>query len=114
VQVLLVVVLGVVERPGRDDLGRDLGWVRFPLGPWWLWGIPVLTLALTIPMVGNPLKRAPLDPFLILIAAIGAGVAVEAVGSRLRAAVGRLSASQRARLIASRLLADTDAGQSRR
>jgi 4-amino-4-deoxy-L-arabinose transferase-like glycosyltransferase len=44
---------------------------RLPLGPWWLWGIPLLTLAVTIPMVGNPLKRAPLDPFLIVLAAAG-------------------------------------------
>jgi 4-amino-4-deoxy-L-arabinose transferase-like glycosyltransferase len=52
---------------------------RVALGPWWLWGLPVLTLVLTVPMVGNPLKRAPLDPFLILLAAVG----VSAVASRL-------------------------------
>ncbi len=51
-----------------------LAWLtrRWPisLGPWWLWSIPVLTAVLTVPMVGNPLKRAPLDPFILLLAAI--------------------------------------------
>lgn len=45
---------------------------RWPirLGPWWLWAIPVLTAALTVPTVGNPIKRAPLDPFILLLAAL--------------------------------------------
>jgi hypothetical protein len=48
-----------------------LGLIRISMGPWWLWAIPLLTLALTVPMVGNPLKRAPLDPVLILVVAAG-------------------------------------------
>jgi 4-amino-4-deoxy-L-arabinose transferase-like glycosyltransferase len=40
------------------------------LGPWWLWAIPVLTIALTVPTVGNPRKRAPLDPFMLLLSAV--------------------------------------------
>ena len=51
-----------------------LAWLtrRWPisLGPWWLWSIPVLTAVLTVPMVGNPLKRAPLDPFILLLGAV--------------------------------------------
>jgi 4-amino-4-deoxy-L-arabinose transferase-like glycosyltransferase len=52
------------------------------IGPWWLWAIPVLTLTLTVPMVGNPLKRAPLDPLLILLTAAGLSAALDAVASR--------------------------------
>jgi 4-amino-4-deoxy-L-arabinose transferase-like glycosyltransferase len=45
---------------------------RWPirLGPWWLRAIPLLTAALTVPSVGNPIKRAPLDPFILLLAAV--------------------------------------------
>jgi hypothetical protein len=57
-----------------------IGGVR--IGPWWLWAIPVLTLALTVPMVGNPLKRAPLDPLLILLTAAGLSAALDAVARR--------------------------------
>jgi 4-amino-4-deoxy-L-arabinose transferase-like glycosyltransferase len=52
-------------------LARLSGRLRDRLGPWWLWAIPVLTVVLTVPMVGNPLKRAPLDPFAILLVAAG-------------------------------------------
>jgi 4-amino-4-deoxy-L-arabinose transferase-like glycosyltransferase len=52
-------------------LGARARWRdRVRLGPWWLWALPLLTFALTVPMVGNPLKRVPLDPFLILLAAV--------------------------------------------
>jgi 4-amino-4-deoxy-L-arabinose transferase-like glycosyltransferase len=55
-------------------LGLTVGlWRRRP-GPWWLWALPVTAWLVTAPAVGNELKRAPLDPFLMLLAA----VAVEA------------------------------------
>ncbi len=54
------------------------------LGPRWLWAIPLLTLALTVPMVGNPIKRAPLDPFLVLIVAVGADAAWSRASGMLR------------------------------
>ena len=68
-------------------VARVLGLLRVSLGPWWLWAIPLLTLALTVPMVGNPLKRAPLDPVLILVVAAGLVAAVSAW--RDRAGAGR-------------------------
>jgi hypothetical protein len=43
---------------------------RRDLGPWWLWGMPVSALLLTVLVVGGTLKRAPLDPFLIVLAAL--------------------------------------------
>lgn len=55
------------------------------LGPWWLWAIPVLTIALTIPMVGNPRKRAPLDPFLLLLGALLIDWLVQALRGRIAA-----------------------------
>ncbi len=49
---------------------------RRDLGPWWLWGMPASALLLTVLVVGGTLKRAPLDPFLILLAAITIDAAV--------------------------------------
>ena len=59
-------VLGVLALLGLAvGLRRRRG-----LGPWWLWGIPVTALLATVVMVGGTLKRAPLDPFLIVLAAL--------------------------------------------
>jgi hypothetical protein len=58
------------------------------LGPWWLWAIPLLTLALTVPSVGNELKRAPLDPFLILLVAVAIDAVASVLGQRRRLAHG--------------------------
>ncbi|CAA9538954.1 MAG: hypothetical protein AVDCRST_MAG30-4533 [uncultured Solirubrobacteraceae bacterium] len=38
-------------------------------GPWWLWLSPLLLLASVVPLLGPPRYRAPLDPFLVLLAA---------------------------------------------
>ncbi len=56
----LLVVLGLA--------GLALGARCRRLGPWWLWGMPLLALLATAVVVGGTLKRAPLDPFLILAA----------------------------------------------
>lgn len=50
-------------------VGLAVGVTRHRLGPWWLWAVPLTALAVTVPAVGTPLKRAPADPFLILLAA---------------------------------------------
>jgi 4-amino-4-deoxy-L-arabinose transferase-like glycosyltransferase len=71
----LVVILGL--------LARLLGRLRFPAGPWWIWTVPVLTMVLTVPMVGNPLKRAPLDPFLIVLAALTLDALIRGLGPAL-------------------------------
>jgi hypothetical protein len=42
----------------------------YPLGPAWLWLLPVLAAIVTVPFGGNPRKRLPLDPFLILLASL--------------------------------------------
>lgn len=39
-------------------------------GPWWFWLAPVLLLVSTVILVGSPRYRAPLDPFLILLATV--------------------------------------------
>jgi hypothetical protein len=61
--VLAILGLAVGRRRGRG------------LGPWWLWGIPATALLATVLIVGGTLKRATLDPFLIVLAAL----AVDAV-----------------------------------
>ncbi len=48
--------------------------------PWWLWLAPALLLVSAVVLAGETRLRAPLDPFLLLLAALG----VLAVGRRLR------------------------------
>jgi hypothetical protein len=51
-------------------LARLLRRMPFPLGPTWLWLLPLLAALVTVPFGGNPRKRLPLDPFLILLASL--------------------------------------------
>jgi 4-amino-4-deoxy-L-arabinose transferase-like glycosyltransferase len=51
-------------------LARLLRRMSFPLGPAWLWALPLLAALVTVPFGGNPRKRLPLDPFLILLASL--------------------------------------------
>jgi 4-amino-4-deoxy-L-arabinose transferase-like glycosyltransferase len=81
---LLLIVAWLLS---RSRLGRRLSPLAklreaIALGPWWLWAIPVLTLVLTVPTVGNELKRAPLDPFLILLVALAADALVSVLPHR--------------------------------
>jgi 4-amino-4-deoxy-L-arabinose transferase-like glycosyltransferase len=74
---------------------RRGGRPRVPVGPWWLWAIPLMALALTVPTVGNQLKLAPLDPVLLLVTAAG----IEAVLVTVLPVRGRVARqrTQRAR-----------------
>jgi len=42
---------------------------RRQLGPIWLWLIPVVLFASATPLAGSPRYRAPIDPFLLMLAA---------------------------------------------
>ena len=78
---LLVLIAWALSRSlGRRVRGLAAVRGSIRLGPWWLWAVPLLTLVLTVPSVGNELKRAPLDPFLVLLVAL----AVEALWPVLR------------------------------
>jgi hypothetical protein len=60
----LVVALAfaaLVSRRGRRGLAR---------APLWLWLFPALMLASSVLLLGNPRYRAPIDPFLVLAAAV--------------------------------------------
>lgn len=72
-------------------LAALMGRLALRAGPWWLWAIPVLAIAATVPVVGTPRYRAPADPFVLLLVAM---VAV-ALGDRAAAAAaaGRLRRS---------------------
>jgi 4-amino-4-deoxy-L-arabinose transferase-like glycosyltransferase len=71
----LLAVLGVAaivltRRPRKLDDGA----VRRPIprGPWFLWLIPVILIAAAAPVAGLPRYRLPADPFLLMLAAVGA------------------------------------------
>lgn len=66
----LVGVIAIVRsRWGADARVRPEG--RIPGGPRFLWLIPILFVALTLPLAGLPRYRLPADPFLLILAAIG-------------------------------------------
>ncbi len=65
------VVAIVRSRPGSASSG-DRGAPRIPRGPLYLWLLPVLILLTTAPIGGLPRYRLPIDPFLLILAAIGA------------------------------------------
>jgi hypothetical protein len=56
--------------------------LRFRLGPWWLWAIPVLAIAATVPVVGTPRYRAPADPFLLMFVAVVLGAVGDGLARR--------------------------------
>jgi 4-amino-4-deoxy-L-arabinose transferase-like glycosyltransferase len=43
---------------------------RPTLGTAWLWSVPLLICTTTVSVIGNPRYRAPLDPFLLILAAL--------------------------------------------
>jgi 4-amino-4-deoxy-L-arabinose transferase-like glycosyltransferase len=45
---------------------------RIPTGPLYLWLVPILVIAAALPLLGLPRYRLPADPFLLILAAIGA------------------------------------------
>lgn len=53
-----------------------------PSGPAFLWSVPVVMLAIAIPVAGVPRYRLPADPFMLLLAAIAVVSAVEALRGR--------------------------------
>jgi len=55
----------------RRRAAREGGPPLVPLGPLFLWAIPVLTIAVSAPFAGLPRYRLAADPFLLILAAIG-------------------------------------------
>jgi 4-amino-4-deoxy-L-arabinose transferase-like glycosyltransferase len=65
-------VLGIfgIVRSGRARSAGEPP--RIPHGPLYLWLVPVLVIAAATPLLGLPRYRLPADPFLLILAAIGA------------------------------------------
>lgn len=59
---------------------------RIPAGPLFLWLVPILMIATAIPIAGLPRYRLPADPFLLILAAIGAVWVAERLTRRKQAA----------------------------
>ncbi|HEX4668650.1 MAG TPA: glycosyltransferase family 39 protein [Solirubrobacterales bacterium] len=78
---ILLALVGVaaVVRSRRPQLRR------IPTGPLFLWLVPILLILVAAPINGLPRQRTPVDPFILILAAIGVAWAWD----RLR--VGRVS-----------------------
>jgi hypothetical protein len=70
----------VTRRAGR----RRAGDAFVPTGPVFLWLIPLSTLFVTAVLNGLPRDRLPADPFLLLLAGIGAAWLYDRVRERAR------------------------------
>lgn len=64
--VLLAVVGGVAIVRSRRPHSR-----RIPSGPLFLWLVPFLLILVAAPINGLPRQRTPVDPFILILAAIG-------------------------------------------
>lgn len=66
-------LLGAVALVRSRAVARRAGTApRLPTGPAFLWLVPIVMLAVAIPIAGVPRYRLPADPFLMMLAAIGA------------------------------------------
>ena len=73
----LIGVLSIVRSRRGAPMSRHL-----PGGPVFLWLIPIVLIAVALPVAGLPRYRAPADPFILLLAALG----TVAIWDRLRSA----------------------------
>jgi hypothetical protein len=62
--------LAVVAALGLLALARRASRALLRRAPLWLWLVPVLLVASTVPLLGNPRHRATLDAFLVLVASV--------------------------------------------
>jgi 4-amino-4-deoxy-L-arabinose transferase-like glycosyltransferase len=84
----LVGIWAIARSRSRGGLGRS---TRLPRGPWFLWLVPILMIVAALPVAGVPRYRAPADPFLLILAAIGVVWAWDRFAvSRARPAAGSI------------------------
>lgn len=79
---MVLAALGVlaIVRSGRAaaETGRRL----IPRGPWFMWAIPILAILTAAPLGGLPRYRLVADPFILLLAGVGAAWLADALASR--------------------------------
>jgi hypothetical protein len=68
--ILAVVGVLAIART-RSATGPGRAGRRIPVGPLFLWLVPILMIATALPIAGLPRYRLPADPFLLILAAIG-------------------------------------------
>ena len=64
----------VLAALGVFAIGRShgpAGGRRIPGGPIFLWLVPILLILVSAPINGLPRQRTPVDPFILILAAIG-------------------------------------------
>ncbi len=74
---ILVLMKGRVQTPAGE--------VRRPRGPLFMWLIPILLVAVALPVAGLPRYRVPADPFMLMLAAVAIERALTLLGGRIRA-----------------------------
>lgn len=60
-------VFAIVRSRRRVELGER----RIPGGPLFLWLVPILLILVAAPINGLPRQRTPVDPFILILAAVG-------------------------------------------
>lgn len=65
---LAVLGIAAIVRSRRRPQGAER---RIPSGPLFLWLVPVLLLLVSAPINGLPRQRIPVDPFILILAALG-------------------------------------------
>jgi 4-amino-4-deoxy-L-arabinose transferase-like glycosyltransferase len=76
----ILAALGVtaIVRSGRAAGGRRL----IPRGPWFMWAIPILAILTAAPLGGLPRYRLVADPFILLLAGVGASWLASTIAGR--------------------------------
>jgi 4-amino-4-deoxy-L-arabinose transferase-like glycosyltransferase len=82
----LAVFGGVAIARSRTSDARAKGWRPLSPGPAFMWAVPVLLLVVAAAINGLPRERIPADPFLLMLAAVGAASLARRFGAWGRSA----------------------------
>jgi 4-amino-4-deoxy-L-arabinose transferase-like glycosyltransferase len=86
----VVALAGLLPRRGSRADPRE----RWARGPLFMWLIPVLMIAVAVPIIGLPRYRAVADPFIVVLAAVGTVTLLELIRARRGASVAERSGEE--------------------
>jgi 4-amino-4-deoxy-L-arabinose transferase-like glycosyltransferase len=82
---LFLVSLYAVFLLGLLGIAAQVGWLPSRRAPTVIWGMPIVLILPALAIYGLARYRAPVDPFLVMLAAVGMVAAAERLGSGSRA-----------------------------